>query len=254
MTTTLLLRVEGLGCSFGADARIESVSFSIAPGQRVGLWGPSGAGKSLILRCLLGLAPRRARVSGSLRWRDEPERALARPAALAPLRGAGMTLVPQAATPSLDPVRSVGRQLAQAIARHDSRRSVDELLLLAGLGREVADQLPSQLSGGMGQRAAIAIALACSPSLLLADEPTASLDTVTQAAVLGRLAAACDETDAGLLLVSHDLALLAQLCPRILVLLDGRLVADDTIDGLLRTPDPAIRRLVVACQRVEAAS
>jgi ABC-type glutathione transport system ATPase component len=157
-----------------------------------------------------------------------------------------MAIVPQAATQSLDPVLNLGRQLEELRSRHRTNKTAEELLRVAQLPPELTASYPAQLSGGMAQRAALALALACGPRLLLADEPTASLDNVAQAKVLERIVAACDEAAMALLLITHDLALLARHCSRVLVITDGRMRADSTVPELLEATDPELRDLVSA--------
>lgn len=237
------LRVSGLSCQIAGERRLEDIGFTLDPGERLGLFGPSGAGKSLLLRALLGLSPRGARVEGTMHW-GERRFSLASPRELASLRGSTITLVAQAAGLSLDPVVPVRRQVEQLVRLHRTGRPVDELLERAGFPLAAAKQVPGQLSGGMAQRAALAAALACAPRVLLADEPTASLDTVTQAAVLTSLFDACTTDQTSTILVSHDLALLGRHCDRIAVLREGRLIADGSVEELLDSPEPAVSELV----------
>lgn len=247
-----LIRVDALSCAFGQDIALHPVTFALAPGERVGLFGPSGAGKSLLLRALVGLAPRAARLEGTLRWREDPPRALADARALASLRGKEIASVAQHAAPSLDPIRSVGAQLAELSRRHRSARSVRQLLELVDLSPDVSCARPSELSGGMAQRVAIAAAVACAPKLLLADEPTASLDNLSQRRVLDTLDRVCDDSDAALLLVSHDLALLARRCSRVIVLVDGAIALDAPLDQVLETKEPTVSALVAASRQGDA--
>jgi ABC-type glutathione transport system ATPase component len=205
----------------------------------------------MLLRTLVGLAPASARLEGTLTWRDEPARALADPRALAGLRGRGIASIVQQAALSLDPIRSVDRQLDELVQRHRSSRTVAQLLDLVELEPALASARPSELSGGMAQRVSIAAAIACGPALVLADEPTASLDNLVQRRVLETLGRVCDEIGAGLLLVSHDLAVLAERCARVLAIVDGEIAIDAPIDDVLETRVPVIAALVAASRQTQ---
>jgi ABC-type glutathione transport system ATPase component len=183
---------------------------------------------------------------------DGRARSLADPRALSALRGSAVGLVPQAAVESLDPVRRIDRQLREIVARHRTARSPAELAARVGLPTAALALHPAGLSGGMAQKAALALALAAGPRVLLCDEPTASLDNVAQAEVLDLLAQTCAREQAALLLVSHDLGLLARVCDRVLVLIDGQLVHDAGIPEVLASSDPGVRRLVLAGRAARA--
>lgn len=244
------MQVEDLGCAIDGQTLLSAVSFSIAAGESLALLGPSGAGKSLVLRCLLGLAPTQAEVTGTLVWGDRRV-SLADRRALAGLRGRGLALVPQAAAASLDPMRTVGQQLREVCAIHDTDRSPRERLDEVGLSQEFASRHPHALSGGQAQRVALALALACRPSVLLADEPMASLDCVGQAQLVDLLVRRCEAEQIALVLVSHDLARVARCCGRALVLDRGRVVAHEPLPGLLTAPpEPTTAAMVAAAARM----
>jgi len=244
--TQVVVRVEQLTCDIDGRSVLHGVEFELSGRERVGLFGPSGAGKSLLLRCLVGLAPRRARVHGRMRLRDGAELSLGDRRALARARGSQLVLVPQAAVPSLDPIRSIGAQLSEIVRHRATRRKPAELLALVGLEGTVLERLPSELSGGMAQRVCVALAIAAGPNAILADEPTSSLDNVSQRALLGTLDRACTAADSALVLVSHDLAILAEHCDRVLAIVDGAIVQRGTVAELLTRPDPRIESLVSA--------
>lgn len=243
------MQVTGLRCTIDGRTLLDDVSLTVEAGEPLALLGPSGSGKSLLLACLLGLAPAAARVSGRLLWKEAAIDLGDRPA-LARLRGRGVTLVPQSAAASLDPIRRIGAQLVEVAALHGEPADVATRLAEVGLSPEFARRHPHALSGGQAQRVALALALACRPAVLLADEPTASLDCVAQAEVLDLLASRCAARQIGLVLVSHDLALAAGRCRRAVVLSAGRVVASGPLAELLATPpEPTTQALVAAARR-----
>ncbi|WP_036332367.1 ATP-binding cassette domain-containing protein [Modestobacter caceresii] len=248
---TPLLQVRDLTVGFGGRPVVAGVSFDLAAGERVALVGASGSGKTLTTLALLGLLPADAVVTGSVRV-DGTEVVGAAERELRPLRGPVTALVPQDPGTSLNPQVRVGRQVAAPLRRAGVRRSaaasraavlLAEMRLPAGSGR----RFPVQLSGGQRQRAALALALAAGPRLLVADEPTSALDATAQHGVLAVLGRATRERGAGLLLVTHDLAAAATTCDRVLVLAEGHLLADGPLREVLAGhAHPAVRALVEA--------
>ncbi|MCA9658420.1 MAG: ATP-binding cassette domain-containing protein [Myxococcales bacterium] len=261
-----MLTVAELRCTTAETTLLEVDALELAAGERLGLVGASGSGKSLLLRALVGLRPRGIDVCGALRFAGASYD-LGRPAALAGLRGRGLAYLSQSAAASLDPTRRVDAQLAEVLSLHlqremsgrrdaaeDRRRRLAEV----ALDPAIAEAYPHQLSGGQAQRVALALALACGPRVLLADEPTANLDTLSGARVL----AAIDDAIAGeglaMILVSHDLAEVAARCPRLVVLDRGRVVdrgatVDVLLEGESGSRSSATRRLVAAARVREAA-
>ncbi|MCI1747767.1 MAG: ABC transporter ATP-binding protein [Acidipropionibacterium sp.] len=252
-----LLRVEQLRVEFGRRRRrgVTGIDFTVAPGQRLGLIGESGSGKSVTGLAVMGLLPETARVSGSIRWRgtelldlDDKEMSL--------LRGDQIAMVFQEPMTALDPTMKVGRQVAEALRLHHSRGgsargTVVDMLDQVGLPepRRIADSYPHQLSGGQRQRALMAMALVNSPDLLICDEPTTALDVTVQARVLETLDEVLDAVGAACLFISHDLAVVSQVCGDIMVMRDGELVERNSTDRLLRHPQhPYTRRLLRAAQ------
>jgi peptide/nickel transport system ATP-binding protein len=238
---TGLLEVADLTVHYDAGASspavaVRDVSMEVAPGEVVGLLGESGCGKSTLLLAILGLLPPSGRVvRGSVRFRGRelvglPEAELRR------IRGAEIAIVFQDPALALNPVRRVGPQVAEVLAAHGgtSRRRCREgaLAMLTEVGlpepARLYDAYPHELSGGQRQRAVIAQALACRPSLLLADEPTASLDSTTQAEVRTLLRSLQGRFDLAVVMASHDLGALAALASRVIVMYAGGLVEGGT--------------------------
>ena len=220
---TALVEMRGLGIRSASRTLVEDVSFDIEPGKVTALVGPSGAGKSLTARavmCVLDVTP--GLFAGSLRypahdpavdWFDGvrgggPRAQAALLERSRVLRGAYLTYSPQAASSALNPGRTIGQQLVMAIARRtdppaDVGAEVQRVLADVGLGPRAAASLPGELSGGMAQRAALAIAVAPKPRLVIADEPETGLDPVLRRAVVELLVEVCQVHRAGLLLISH---------------------------------------------------
>ena len=244
------LLVRGLSVAFAGRRVVDDVDLEIAAGEVVGLVGPSGSGKSLTARAIVGLPPPGAEVSGSVRL-DGRELVGLNERELCGVRGRGLGLVFQEPATALDPVMPVGEQVAEGL-RQSSRASRPEaraqaLDWLARVGLDPAeippDRRPHQLSGGQRQRAAIAAALALRPAVLIADEPTTALDAVTQAEIAALLAGLARAQGLSLLLVSHDLALLAALSDRLVVLEQGRRLAGGATLQVLDDPHPQLRAL-----------
>ncbi|WP_405006868.1 ABC transporter ATP-binding protein [Kitasatospora purpeofusca] len=248
-----LVRVEGLRVSFHGAPRpaVDGVSLAIGTGECVALVGESGSGKSVTARSLIGLAGARARVSArtlevagadTARFGERQWRAV---------RGRRVAMVFQDALTALDPLRTVGTEIAEAArlggtAGPDRDARVVELLTAVGVPEPEArrTQYPHQLSGGLRQRALIASALAADAPLLIADEPTTALDAIVQAQILALLGRLKDE-GRGLLLVSHDLAVVAQLADRVLVLRRGEVVESGPVGRVLSAPEHPYTRMLL---------
>ena len=226
------LAVRGLSVAFEGRAVVERLDLDLAAGEIVGLVGPSGSGKSLTARAILGLPPPGAVVGGSVRL-DGRELLGLDERALCAVRGRGLGLVFQEPAAALDPVAPIGAQVAEGLrvhglaSRREARRQAQAWLARVGLDPAVVppSRRPHQLSGGQRQRVAIAAALALRPAVLIADEPTTALDAVTQTEIAGLLAALAREEGLSLLLISHDLALVAAISDRLVRLERGRVVA-----------------------------
>jgi peptide/nickel transport system ATP-binding protein len=244
---TPLLEVRDLVVEIDGRRVIDGISFAVAPGDRLGLIGESGSGKSLTALAVLGLLPDGAAASGSVRWHGREilglgERELSR------LRGDDIGIVFQEPQTALNPVRTVGRQIAESIRIHEGvgraegrRRAIDEAARVALPQPEtIVDRYPHQLSGGQRQRVAIAMALASRPRLLIADEPTTALDVTVQAGVLRLLSSLVADAGMSLVFITHDLAVLAQVATRAVVLEHGRVAEEGPVSQLLSSPRSAV--------------
>jgi peptide/nickel transport system ATP-binding protein len=244
-----LLRVEDLSVEFvrrghRATQAVDGVTFEIRPGEHVGLVGESGSGKSVTSLAIMGLLPRRGvRVGGSVRYGGAELIGMSH-SRLNHLRGRDIAMVFQDPMTSLNPVVRVGVQIVEAVRRHhgvdkrEARDRAEDLLRKVGIpdpGRRLREY-PHQLSGGMRQRVLIAIALAGDPRLLIADEPTTALDVTIQAQVLEVLKHLVADTGAALLMITHDLGVVAGLCDRVNVMYSGRIVEASERDTLFARP------------------
>lgn len=229
----------------GATRLIRGVSLEMAAGEVLGLAGESGSGKTLTGLSLLGLLPPGLRLAddSSIRWRGRDLVGLAE-RRWRSLRGREIALIPQHPMTALNPVASVGRQLAHLLKTHRGldRRAArsDAIDLLARLAIAEPERLlhryPHELSGGTCQRVLIAMAMACRPRLIIADEITSALDVTTQATILEQLTGLCRETGTALLLITHDLGLAARACDRVAVMYGGRIVEQAPVDVLFAQP------------------
>nr|MBA2567624.1 ABC transporter ATP-binding protein [Thermoleophilaceae bacterium] len=241
------LAVEGLRVTLssgGEELRaVDDFSLELRRGEAVALVGESGAGKSITAVALLGLTPPGARVEGSIKL-DGAELVGAPEPKLRRVRGRRIAMVFQDPATALDPVQRVGRQVAEQIEAHEDvspaavERRVVELFEEVRLPRaaEVARRYPFQLSGGMRQRVAIAAAISCGPSVLVADEPTAALDAVVQAEVLRLLDELRRDRGMALLLATHDMRAVASVADRVAVMRVGRIVEDGPAHEVLGRP------------------
>ncbi|MCD9873727.1 ABC transporter ATP-binding protein [Streptomyces guryensis] len=227
-----LLEVRDLEVTYaGGAAAVRGVDLSLAAGQKLGVAGESGCGKSTLALALLRLLPAGARVSGRILLNGEDVLTM-RWGQVRAVRWAGASIVFQGAMHSLNPVHRVGDQIAEPILLHRgataaaARKRTGELLEQVGLPAARASAYPHELSGGQRQRVMIAMALACDPRLVIADEPTTALDVMIQAQILRLIEQLVAEQDVGLIMISHDLAVLADTCDRLAVMYAGRVVEE----------------------------
>ena len=238
-----LLSVRDLHVTYRSEAgdvpAVRGVSFDLAPGETLGLAGESGCGKSTIAGALLRVLPRGTEVRGEVLL-DGEDVLLMKPGRLRAVRWTELSIVFQGALHSLNPVQRIGNQIVEAIQVHgtssDPRRRVHELLETVGIPARRAADYPHQLSGGQRQRVLIALALACNPRVLVADEPTTALDVMVQAQVLELLEQLQRELALSMIFITHDLSTLSYVCRRTAVMYAGRIVEEGLADEVFARP------------------
>jgi len=246
-----MLAVEGLTVRYDDTVAVRDVTFELTSGECIGLVGESGAGKSTVGLAIVGLA---GCPTGSVEFRGT-ELVGADTSTLRSVRGSDIGLAFQDADDALHPAYTVGEQTAESIdgRRRGWRRrhgtTVEALLADVDLDPSMASRYPHQLSGGQKQRALLAVALAGEPDLLIADEPTSSLDTVTKASVLDTLEELADARDLSVLLITHDLGVVERACGRTLVMRAGEIVDSGPTERVLSTPDHEYTQSLVAARR-----
>ena len=245
--TDVVLEVDNLSVAFptedGVVQAVRGVSYQLRAGDALGIVGESGSGKSVTSLALMGLLPKSAKITGSARFRGE-ELLGKSDEAMSKIRGNKIAMIFQDPLTSLNPVYRVGKQIAEAVLAHNDvskeaawDRAV-ELLDIVGIPfpKQRVYAYPHELSGGMRQRVVIAIAMANNPDVIIADEPTTALDVTVQAQVLEALEAARAETGAALVLITHDLGVIAGHADRVCVMYAGKLVESGTVDEIFYTP------------------
>jgi peptide/nickel transport system ATP-binding protein/oligopeptide transport system ATP-binding protein len=243
-----LLTVEDLHVSFateeGVVQAVDGVTFELAAGEVLAIVGESGSGKSVSAMTLMGLTRSpNARFEGTAHYKDT-ELISASEDELRRVRGAEIAMIFQDPMTSLNPVLRVGPQIMEQIVEHEglpeqqARERTIELLEKVGIprARERVDNYPHEFSGGMRQRVMIALAMSCNPSVLIADEPTTALDVTIQAQILQRMRELREETGAAVILVTHDLGVVADIADRIAVMYAGRIVEQGTLDQIFYDP------------------
>ena len=242
-----LLKVSGLSVSFdtedGPVQAVDDVSFELAPGEILAIVGESGCGKSVTAMSIPGLLPGTAKVTGSAQLGGVELLGMP-PRQLRQVRGRDVSMVFQEPMTSLNPAFTVGRQIAEVLQRHEhasrsvARGRAQELLKLVGMPAPARrlGEYPHQLSGGMRQRVMIAIAVACSPQVLIADEPTTALDVTVQAGILDVMRGLRDRLGTAIVLITHDLGVVADIADRVVVMYAGRRVEEVGVDDLFADP------------------
>jgi peptide/nickel transport system ATP-binding protein len=243
-----VLNVDQMGVSFrtsgGVRAVTQGVSFSVKAGERIGIVGESGCGKSVTGLALLGLLPKGiSQVSGKILVEGQNINGMSE-RQLRKIRGRKVAMIFQEPMSALDPVFTIGQQIGEAVrthfrvsAREARERSIDVLSKVGIPSPERRhDEYPHQLSGGMRQRAMIAIALACEPRLLIADEPTTALDVTIQAQIIDIILQLSEKSGTALLFITHDLGVVAETCQRVLTMYAGQVVENAAIDDVLLRP------------------
>jgi len=242
-----VLDVRGLSVTFttesGTVSAVDNVDLTLAPGEIVGIVGESGCGKSVTAMSLAGLLPGSARISGSARLQGT-ELIGAPESVLRAARGQSIAYIFQEPMSSLNPVLTVGRQVGEVLQVHEglsrkqARARAVELLTLVGIPSPLqrVDNYPHQLSGGMRQRVMIAMAVACGPTVLVADEPTTALDVTVQAGILDVLRGLRDRLGTSILFITHDLGVIADVADRFVVMYAGRVVERAPVDELFAHP------------------
>jgi peptide/nickel transport system ATP-binding protein len=238
-----LLEIDDLSVAIGAKQIVKNLSLKVRTGEILGLVGASGSGKSLTALAIMQLLPESAATTGLVRLRGESLTAKDE-AQMQQVRGRDIGMVFQEPMTALNPLMRIGDQVAETLRLHENvsalaaRRAAREALDLVGLTGEQGslDRYPYELSGGQRQRVAIAMAVVMSPSLLIADEPTTALDVITQAQVLSLLQQLVRTRNMGLLLVTHDLAIMAQLADRVVVMSQGEIIEEGVAEQVLRRP------------------
>jgi peptide/nickel transport system ATP-binding protein len=237
----LHITLQGDGASFNA---VENVSFEIGRGEAFGLVGESGCGKSITALAVMGLLRRPLALGKGRIVLDGEEIQAASAARLRELRGSRIGMIFQEPMTALNPLSPVGRQIAEMFVLHQNAswneamdRAEDALrqVRVPSPERRIRD-FPHQLSGGMRQRVMIAIALACQPDLLIADEPTTALDVTVQAEIIDLMAELCAAKGTAILMISHDLGLVANMCRRVAVMYAGRIVESQAAEAIFATP------------------
>ena len=247
-----LLSVDGLSVAFGETEAVRGVGFTVGAGEVVGIVGESGSGKSVTCRAVLGLLPPQARVGGDIRFEGQS----LDPAAMAAARGRAIGMIFQNPSSHLDPLMRVGEQVAEPLRHHlglsrtEARDRAVQLLEDVRI-RDAArryDAYPHELSGGMKQRVLIASAIACAPRLLLADEPTTALDVTVQAGILKLLRELNASRGLSMVLVSHDLGVVAEVCDRVVVMRHGEVVEEGLVAEVVARPRHDYTRLLIGSQ------
>ncbi|WHY88506.1 ABC transporter ATP-binding protein [Neobacillus novalis] len=243
----MLLQVKNVALSLKREGKytkiLDDVSFQVEKGETVGIVGESGCGKSLTALSIMRLLPEKAKLEGSILLDDENVTEFSK-RRLEKVRGNQMSMIFQDPLTSLNPLHTVGRQIEEALILHtdsnkaERKRRVIQLLKEVGLPRaeDLVNEYPHQLSGGMRQRIMIAIAMACHPKLLICDEPTTALDVTVQAQILDLMNHLKQINDMGIIMITHDLGVVAEVCDKVIVMYAGKVVEQANVKELFLNP------------------
>jgi len=251
-----VLRVDRLRVAYdhplGPVRAVDELSFSLRPRERFGLAGESGSGKSTMALAILRMIKPPGRIEGGAVWLDDIALSGLADDGMRRLRLAAIAMVPQGSMNSLNPVARIRQQISDALADHGERLSkrdaetrIRTLLAQVGLPPEIADRYPHELSGGMKQRACIAIAICLRPKVIIADEPTSALDVVVQRQVMETLGHVQAELGAAVILIGHDIGLIAQFVDRLGIMYAGRLVEVAPIRDIITAPRHPYTRMLI---------
>ncbi|GED69626.1 peptide ABC transporter ATP-binding protein [Brevibacillus reuszeri] len=242
-----MLTIKDLRTSFKQAGKkltvIEGVSLSVEPGETVGVVGESGCGKSVTSMSIMQLLGRNVEMTGSIRFQEQELLSLSDKQMQA-IRGNQVAMIFQEPMTSLNPLHPIGKQISEPLRRHlglskqEAKDKTVQLLGQVGIPRaeEIFSEYPHQLSGGMRQRVMIAMAMSCSPKLLIADEPTTALDVTIQAQILELMKKVRNEQGTSILLITHDLGVVAEMCHRVIVMYAGQIVEEATVGQLFDDP------------------
>ncbi|MFS0557360.1 ABC transporter ATP-binding protein [Brevibacillus sp. 179-C9.3 HS] len=242
-----MLTIDDLRTSFIQAGKkltvIEGVSLSVEPGETVGVVGESGCGKSVTSMSIMQLLGRNVEMTGSIRFQDKELLSLT-DKQMQTIRGNQIAMIFQEPMTSLNPLHSIGKQISEPLRRHlglskqEAKQRTIQLLKEVGIPRadEIISDYPHQLSGGMRQRVMIAMAMSCAPKLLIADEPTTALDVTIQAQILELMKKVRQEQGTSILLITHDLGVVAEMCHRVIVMYAGQIVEEADVKQLFDEP------------------
>lgn len=242
-----LLALENLQTTFrtreGEVHAVRGVSFQVQPGELVGIVGESGCGKSVTCKSIIQLLGSNGRITGSIRFQNE-DLAQKTPAQMRAIRGNEIAMIFQDPMTALNPVLTIGKQMSEILVRNKklSKKAAKAaaIAMLDQVGIAEAErrynQYPHEFSGGMRQRVMIAIALSCNPKLLIADEPTTALDVTIQAQILRLLKSLQQQTRTAILLITHDLGVVAQVCSRVVVMYGGLVMEEGSVEDIFYRP------------------
>lgn len=244
---TAMLQINDLRTSFAQAGKkltvIEGVSLSVEPGETVGVVGESGCGKSVTSMSIMQLLGQNVEMTGSIRFQEQELLSLS-DKEMQKIRGNQIAMIFQEPMTSLNPLHAIGKQISEPLRRHlglskqEAKERTIQLLREVGIPRadEIVSDYPHQLSGGMRQRVMIAMAMSCQPKLLIADEPTTALDVTIQAQILELMKKVRSEQGTSILLITHDLGVVAEMCHRVIVMYAGQIVEEADVKQLFDDP------------------